>query len=297
MQKENQEPFCKKCGKEIDSESNYCKYCGNRLIGTKRVSYFPKWISASASVLLVFLSVIFSAYCLINYQNGVSAMGDCRFISAQKYFGRIPFYELLFTNDCEYIQAGVLMEQGDYIEALNAFNNVNYPVPISIIENIQEELYKQSQSYYRKGDYQNSIRGFRSIQDYKNSEDYILLIRGHNSPYMINYNDLLGLIGFEDASDIILNNDGFFRRFMIGDWKAEKGNMYFRIDYTGHSHFNLPFIDVSSEYYELSSGIYFDVHSDGSRTKQFKFSIVDQNTASVLCYKNNEKYTLIRQQT
>lgn len=286
---------CKICGKEIPSESAYCLHCG------KKVSRNVKRISAASIVIIIVLvmfilfSCAFLFYCFTNYQNAMNAMFSQNFIAADMQFRKIPYAERFFKNELEYISAGVLMEQGDYVEALNALNDVNYPVPASIIEIIQEDIYIQSQEFYRKGDYQNSLRGFNSIQDYKKSEDYLLLIRGHNAPYIVNYNDLLDLIGFEDAADIISGTDTFFNRFIRGKWKSETGGRYFEIDSERKSSYNLPCYNVYGGYYYFSEGTYIEVDSKEKETKQFKFFVIDENTVSVLCYKNNQRIKLIRQ--
>lgn len=286
---------CNRCGKEIPVESAYCPHCGKKVKRNVKSLSAASMVIIIALVMFILFSCAFLFYCFTNYQNGMNAMFSQNFIAADMQFRKIPYAERFFKNELEYISAGVLMEKGDYVEALNAFNAINYPVPISIIENIQESLYTQSQRDYKKGDYQNALIGFKAIRDYKNSEDYLLLIRGHNAPYIVNYNDLLDLIGFEDAADIISSTDTFFNRFIRGKWKSEAGGKYFEIDSERKSSYNLPFYNVYGGYYYFSEGEYIEVDSKEKETKQFKFFIIDENTVSVLCYKNNQRIKLVRQ--
>lgn len=288
--------------------------------------------------LLIFCLVVCAVFCgffALNYQNGINAMNNQNFIVAYQYFEHIPSGHQLFPDEYAYIQAGVLMEEGKYIESLKAFDNLNgIPVPSSIPETLIEKImgegaylsllettselqnitipattlealiakiYSVGKTAYKNDDFPVAKENFTAISEYKQSEDYLLLIGckyGTLAQYMVNgcYADLIRLIGFEDADRIIIENQSTAIRFLKGTWEAgQKYNpLYFKIDAQNQAWSNLPHNEADGYYY-LSDGIYSVGETESKAIKCFRFSIIDEDTISVYCYKDGSTHKLYRQ--
>lgn len=284
---------CRKCQKEIPSDSTYCPYCGKKVPTQKKPMKWHKILLIAILILLIVLTSTFSIFFIINYQNGIIAMDNQQFIAAKWHFDKIPYSADLFPEESAYISAGALMESGEYLQAYEALGNLNTPYPASIKEELTRKLYTQAQDYYRNNAYIKAKEIFNILGNYNHTKDYLLLINCRNTPYAKYYDDLIKLIGFEDTKQIICNYNVYFENFINGKWLTSDKRYHFEIDASGKSSHNLPSDYNTSGYYSITRGIYYNGFSGGN--KQLKFSIVDKNTVSVFCYKNNKNYKLIRQ--
>ena len=85
--------------------------------------------------------------------------------------------ENLFSAQNEYLNAGVLWEEGKYIEAYQAFKKVkNTSVPSSVITELETKIYSLGQSAYKAENYTQAKKYFNAIPNYKESSDYLLLM-------------------------------------------------------------------------------------------------------------------------
>lgn len=285
-QKNSKQRYCKLCGQMIDSSTKKCTGCGKQ--------YFKVKFKPLAAVLVIL--VLLGGYIGVNYFCAISAMNDQEFITAQQFFDNLFVSEILFPGKYAYVEAGVLMEEGKYVEALKAFRKIdNVPVPVEITDSLKSKIYSAGQTAYRAADMTEAKKNFNAISNYRRSADYLLLISCNSSSFsgwtnaQVNYNTLVKLLGFEDTAKIIINNPSTAILFLTGRW--EGGSYYFEIDddENNHSTYNLPSKAVDG-IYSIRSGIY----SIGS-TKCFKFSIIDEDTISVYCYKDGSTHKLFRQ--
>lgn len=285
--------FCSYCGHPYDLSTRKCIGCGKR-----RPSAWKK-----AAVTLILLLLLAVGYLTANYFSAVSAMNRQDFTTARGTFSRLLIEETLFPDTIAYVEAGVLMEQGDYLQALQAFTELeDYPVPNSVMTNLEEAIYAEGQKAYQAGEYPAAKPYFEARETYRQSADYLILIDCHEStdPTLIAdtyYNDLVRLLGFEDASEILIRDDSATERFLTGRW--ESGDIYFELTeeadgfYCGY---NLPTSDSEGEYYYISAGIYYSCdETDLHDVAQFLFFILDEDTINVYCYSDGNIYTLYRQ--
>lgn len=280
---------CKKCGKQLLDDSTFCRFCGRRVVKKKNRS-LKKFFVAVVLILLVVVSAVISAFFIINYQSAISAMDNHEFVSARLHFNKIPFADELFPDECAYIDACMLMESGEYLQAFKAFEELAIPVPSSIKDNLVKKMYAQAQDYYRNKSYTKAEEIFNILGNYSRSKDYLLLItckKTENGKY---YNDLLKLIGFEDTKQILTNYSTYFNKYINGEWKSSDKKYFLKIDGMFSVSYNLPAERASGSYHMIVCGLYVE---DGKN--QFKISVVDKNTISVYSYKSGENYKLIRQ--
>lgn len=329
---------CEKCGQKLHQKSTYCPNCGEKLTIEQidRKNHHPiLGIAISFLVLCIVALAVFGGYFALNYHNGIAAMNNQNFIAAHQYLDHLPMGDQLFQDEYAYIEAGVLMEEGKYIESLKAFDNLkgipvpssipetlidkiicegeylsllgiidelqNIPIPSTTLETITAKIYSAGKAAYKNDDFPVAKDNFTSIRGYKQSEDYLLLIGckyGNLAEYTVNghYDDLVKLIGFEDADRIIIENKFTAIRFLKGTWEdGQKYNpFYFKIDAQNHAWNNLPHND-SDGYYYLSGGIYSVGETESKAIKCFRFSIIDEDTISVYCYKDGSTHKLYRQ--
>ena len=224
-------------------------------------------------------------------------MNNQEFIKAQRFFDNTLIGKHVFPDEYAYVEAGVLMKKGDIVAAYEAFNAIdNVQIPTSIITNLREDIYLEGQRAYHSGDTETAKTNFTAIKDYKRSKDYLLLITCKKrvvSPD--NYSPLVALIGFEDADDIILNRESFFEKFLLGRWEDGASDpFYFELEKDGKSltstsRYNLPRNETEG-FFDLKDGIY-----SVKGTKYWRFSIIDEDTISVYCFKDGRNITLYRQ--
>lgn len=279
---------CQKCGMKLQPESVYCQYCGKKVKKGNRKKSFAKLAVILILILCIVIVGVYSFYLTLNYQNGIAEMNNQNFISAQRYFEKIPYADKLFPNEFAYIDAGVLIEQGRYFDSLKAFDSLDgIIVPISIIENISqriidegssfelfnvadefhnisipksikdslvENIYKEAQEYYRTCNYSKANNEFMAIGYFKRSKDYRTLIDCRTTPSSTNYKKIVKLLDFEDAKEIILSTHTYLELYLDGEWKENGKSYYFEIK-NGGSSYNLPSFNESG-YYFLDNGYY-----------------------------------------
>lgn len=287
--------YCSRCGSLIDNKTKQCTGCGKQ--------YFKAKFKPLYAILIVFL--LLCGYIGANYFLAVSAMNDENFIESKQYFDNLFVSETIFPSKYSYVEAGVLMEEGKYVEALNAFEKVDgIPVPSEITISLKSKIYSAGQSAYRAGKMTEAKKNFNAISGYQKSDDYLLLISCDGSSFSswsnakTNYKKLVKLLGFENTDDIILKNESVAELFLTGRWEdGDRTPYYFEMyeDNEGmHTQYNLPYKDVDGYYY-ISNGIYSIGETESGSVKCFKFAIIDEDTISVYCYKDGSTHKLYRQ--
>ncbi len=283
-----------------------------------------KWIVVSVIAVVVAALLCYGGFVSHNYSCFEDALENQEFINAKRYFDVIPFGEKILSEDYTYMNAGILLEEGKYIEAYGAFTtNQSRPVPEAIISGLKDKLYSLGQSAYRSAKYEEAREYFNIIAEYKRSSDYLLLL-DCSDPATVEklstaqYKSLLKLLDakFENADEIILETDSLLTRFLTARWEDGKnhstwvvddeeaeywwrgghsediGPYYFELRQNGGSSFLLP-NNYTSGSCEISDGHYW-VKNGSSMVKCFGFEIIDQDTISVYCYKDNSTHTLYR---
>ena len=293
--------YCKHCGHAIDSSSKKCTGCGKQ--------YFKAKFRWSFVILLIVF--LFIGYVSINYSNAISAMNDQKFIEAQQYFDNLFVSESVFADQYQYIEAGVLMEEGKYVEALVAFNKVDgVPIPATLIDSLKAKIYSAGQTAYKAEKLTEAKKYFNALTGYKRSADYLTLILCSEDSFSNwlggedNYKKLIKLLDFENADEIMLKYKSTALEFLKGRWEDGSKNdpYYFEMKKTSSGDFsdswssgyNLPYKDVDGYFY-FSNGIYSVGETESSAVKIYRFSIINEDTISVYCYKDGSTHKLYRQ--
>ena len=289
--------YCSRCGSLIDNRTKQCTGCGKQYF---KVKFKPLGLLFA---LLVFL--LLCGYVGANYYLAVSAMKTENFIESKQYFDKLLVSETIFPSKYDYVEAGILMEEGKYIEALNAFENVDgFPVPAAITDFLKSEIYSAGQAAYKAGKLTEAKKNFSAIPNYKRSNDYLLLIDCDGSSsigllYTIfNYDELIKLLGFENTDEILLRDQYVAVLFLTGRWESGDKNPYFFEIYEYndlmYARYSLPY-KYTDGYYYISNGIFSVGKTESTAVKYYKFTIIDEDTVSVYCYKDGSTHKLYRQ--
>lgn len=247
------------------------------------------------------------AYVGVNYWCAISAMNNQEFIKSQQYFDNILVSETVFRDKYAYVKAGVLMEEGKYVDALYAFDKVKEtPLPAEITNLLELRIYSEGKAAYKAGEMIEAKKCFSAINPYQRSEDYLFLIdcsgdgfsgwssRNHD------YDKLVRLLGFENVDEIIIENTPTAERFLKGRWEdGSNHEPYFfelqeEADGSWYSRYNLPCKDVTG-YFFINDAVYSIGDTESSAVKCYRFSIVDEDTILIYCYKDGSTHRLLRQ--
>lgn len=107
------------------------------------------------------------------------------------------------------------------------------------------------------------------------------------------------MLDFENAKELVLKRQETALPFLVGRW--ENGDrydpMYFELtndtdNYT--SNYNLPYKNKEGYFY-FKEGVYSIGETEYETTKIYKFSIIDEDTIRVYCFKDGSTYVLYRQ--
>lgn len=223
---------------------------------------------------------------------------------------------LEFAKRSQYEHSIELLEKGDHygITRYMGLLKERYPLAVQNEAVITDLMYEDGISAYHNSNYGTANLFFEAVPKYKRSQDYIALIAAHNGRYVYiedsndplslalfsasnenapqKYNNLLKLIGFEDANSIIINN--YFGLYLNGDWKTSDGKYYFSFDKESfRERDNLP-ASISSGTYSISDCIY-TLNDGHSESKIFRFKVLDEDTLSIYCFKDGSIHTMYRQ--
>ena len=320
---------CDRCGYVNPEGNRFCAQCGRKIKQAGKSGFFQKKILIAAIFCVVIVALVgfwFSAY-----NSAVSEMESQNFAAAQQHFRKIPLAAVLFSEECAYVDAGVLMEEGSCLDALKVFDRLeeitvpaqliekasrdvvktgdhwklkevsdnlqNITIPDSVEATMLSEIYSDGQAAYRAGKLSQAEEYFSAIGTYNRSKDYLALISYKNKPKASDYNTLLRLIEFEDSAELMIENYGFALDFLTGTWRTEQNYYLFQMkqeDGGFSCTYTLPH-KYASGYFYFTNGVYSVGKTATETVDTFKISIIDSNTIDVYCYVNDTYYTLCRQ--
>ena len=115
-----------------------------------------------------------------------------------------------------------------------------------------------------------------------------------------NYSTLIRLLNsdFENVDEIILENSSLLEKFLTGRWEdGDRSDPYYFEIYDDdglHCRYNLPHKSATG-YYHFADGIYKVGETESSAIKYYRFTIIDEDTISVYCFKDGSTHKLYRQ--
>jgi serine/threonine protein kinase len=148
----------------------------------------------------------FAGYVLINHNNAVMAMGELDFATAGASFDNTLLGGQLWPKEQAYINAGLLMESGDFDGAVTAFEALGdySDAPTMILE----AQYRKATTLMNGGDFDNAKILYESLGEYKDSKAQVLEVQYRQAAFLTADNQ------FNEAKAIYDS---------LGDYKDSKG--------------------------------------------------------------------------
>lgn len=122
-----------------------------------------------------------------NYYRAYTEMRQMRFAEAERAMARTVVGRWMFPEDCRYIEAGLLMEERRYDEAIQAFGRMG------TFENAQtcvsEAKYRKAAWLADKHRYDEAVALYQSLSDYRDSGERALNTRFRKASYSLQNGD------------------------------------------------------------------------------------------------------------
>ena len=310
--------FCYKCGKQLPEGSRFCQFCGVKIeksfLGLivetdeekKHSGISPKRIVSILAAVIITSCMIggFVLYYQFDsaYESAREAIIQCRFKEAEEL---LMFPEVVLERDAdlaECIRYGKYFEEGNFYFSYTMLRQKAEEGNVyadSLMEELTKIIYREAVTLYNQKDYYQAKKIFAEIQSHSDSKKYLLLCEAHTSWYWTDreYQSYMSILGFKDMKEVILADGSNAERYLIGTWKTSDGKYYFRMNADGNTNYSLPWLALSNSHYDIKDGIYYLYRESDTSTRKnvFKFTVVDETTMKVYCYKDGSTYTLYKQ--
>lgn len=199
-------------------------------------------------------------------------------------------------------------EAGDSTEALavlNALTGNGYRADevSELLTAVKDSIYRDAQEAYHSGEYESAEKWFQLIAPHLRSGDYLILIEA-KIPVSYTFiaskkdyvnNQLIPLLDFEDAAEILISTQELAQNFLLGTWKTGGGGYYFRMERDTDISYNLPWFDYGDSYFITDGAVVLNNTGTGGEQNLFRFTVRSENCVDVYCYRNGSTYTLYRQ--
>lgn len=286
--------FCKHCGAPIDPSTRTCSGCGRKFANPIKI------VLCCSALLLVSVLLFTAIYGITNYHNALRFTAQFDFDKAKQHYDNLLIPDILFPDDYAYVQAGILIQKGSHIEALQDLAAMgDYPVPEFIMSSLKETIYDIGVEAYRDSAFQMASQYFDVIGDYRNADDYRLLLKSRlwdseSLPSKTELDNLFDLIGFEDTTNTILSNKAIAFAFLAGTWRHEE--LFISVYSDQKLTHNLPYdYENEREYIYYRNGIYATIKFKPiETTNHFRFEINHRNSINIYCYMDDTTYTFCR---
>ncbi|NLT98927.1 MAG: trypsin-like serine protease [Christensenellaceae bacterium] len=192
-----------------------------------------------------------------------------------------------------------LIEKEDYVNAYDKLKSAKgFADSAAILNDLREIIYYAAVDAYHAGKYEDAKKSFDILGKHRDAHAYFILCKVHLYQYpsypTFLYKDLEPLIGFEDASELIMENHFTAKEFLKGSWRGD--GKYFTMDDEGYIEYNIPWIDYG-DYYKIEDGFFllYKKKTPEKTKKLFSVKIIDKDCITIFAYKNGRTYTLYRQ--
>ena len=213
-------------------------------------------------------------------------------------------------NEKEYISDEQNELAYEIIQELRLSGYLNAEMDV-LANQVAAGLYAMGQEAYRSGNYIEAAKFFEKTPHHAKAADYQMLTAIHRvidgAKTADNYPDdpvgeLVRMIGFEDASQLLLHNKEYAFEFLMGIWKTEKGS-YFKLlqrnDGSYQISYSLPYnANLGSQYdrLEFVEGA-FRWAKEGSSDYAYMYTmtVLSENEMEVYCHSNDTTHIVKRQ--
>ena len=219
-----------------------------------------------------------------------TALGILIALKEQGYIGANEKMHELY-----YAWGMALIEEKDYLQAYEKLENAEgFSDSEIILNDLQEIIYYIAIDDYHMGKYNSAHKAFSKIGSYRDTSAYVILCEAHLYGSYHVYKDLKSLVGFEDASELIMVNYFTAKEFLLGFWKGD--GRYFRMKEDGRISYDIPWINYG-DYYRIEDGLFllYKEKTPNITKKLFAVNIISKDCITIFAYKNGRTYLLYRQ--
>lgn len=218
-------------------------------------------------------------------------------------FNYTPAYDELLH--AKYLQACNQIDEGEYANAYDILDEIksSYQDAATTLDQLLPLMYAEAISAYYAGEYSSSHALLTRINDYSDSysesDAYLTLAECHLNGITGNLRtDVLSLVGFADANELIENDEITFCYFLQGDWYDINGTgLHYSITNNGGTSFscntNFPY-KPSGKYFFIDCGIYRIGNTLENSTEYLDLTIIDNNTITIHSCMDNSYYLMVR---
>lgn len=285
-------------GDAVAALTNEVKYRKAAMLADKNnydaaVKLYEELGNYKNSAALVFDTLSRKSSYIIEKGDFRTALGILIALKEQGYIGANEKMHELY-----YAWGMTLIEERDYLQAYEKLENAEgFSDSEIILNDLQEIIYYEAVDAYHAGDYALAEESFSRIENYRDASAYILLCKAHaQGAYLqyVDYKDLEPLIGFEDASELIMANHFTAKAFLLGFWEGD--GRYFRMKEDGRISYDIPWINYG-DYYRIEDGLFllYKEKTPNITKKLFAVKIISKDCITVFAYKNGRTYMLFRQ--
>ena len=157
----------------------------------------------------------------------------------------------------------------------------------------RDEAYRKGVSLYHKKSFRDAKSQFKPIGNYQDSEDYLKLINIHlDSTSYFNIDPIVELIGFEDASELLMRDTAVAWEYLLGMWRGD--GCYLKIEKRS-ADYSLPHF-YYGDYIRIENGMFllYPAKKPSSTKKLFQISVLSKDCIQVFAYQNSRYYILFR---
>ena len=189
------------------------------------------------------------------------------------------------------------LEKGELVLAFEKFTLAKgYLDADSQLNQLKAPLYMDAVNNYHEKNFSKALSEFRVISDYLDSKDYALLAKAHVGYDSLTEDeitdDLVALIGFEDASDILVSDFYYGTTFLTGIWSGD--GYRFAITEEG-SYSSIPC--ATGQYFDIISGTYY-VYNEGDSESDYvpgyRIGVISKDLILIYSYRSGNIYSLTR---
>ena len=200
----------------------------------------------------------------------------------------------------------IQIEGGYTVSAYHTLENLSTPIAVDQFEALRQELYNDAIAQYHNNNYDFASKYFKLLSPYLDSKKYLTLM-GYD------VDEIIKLIGFDNAAERLLSHDSLADHFLKGNWETTDKSYFFSLDTSPSIHYyqddpiiqsSLPgfksgdsfkILDGCVSVQELAKIENTEFYRATNSTDLFMLTVIDANTIDAYCFADGNTYTLYRQ--
>lgn len=239
-----------------------------------------------------------------NYAEAVAYVDQAEFEKAYDAIDNQVFFTRKAPGLAELIATGRAFERSGSSASYKAVKELAESGDIyaqTAMAELTEKAFETAVAQYRAGGNEyNAEELFTALGKYENSQQYLYLLQmwsaaetGYPEITDKDMERLLAMIEFEDVKSLLVAEVPTASKFLLGKWKTADKEMGLTFTAERCTVDGLPYDALENSTYMITQGTFL-LESDSETVELFKFTVSDENTMDVYCFKDGETYTMYR---